>query len=105
MVVYHPDLTDQSTIDDLIEEVKRFECQHNLLDSDHISGDKLQVRKKNFNYWPLEVRLKIINGEENANRNVPYVCTYTYVYQHLCFQKSSAADLYCFQKHIYELKM
>ena len=26
-------------------------CPHNSLDSDHIIGDKLRVRRKNFNYW------------------------------------------------------
>ena len=60
----HPYLTDQSTIDDLIKEVKRSECPLNLLDSDHLFIDTLRVRKKNFNYWPREVRLKTINGEE-----------------------------------------
>ena len=69
-VVYHSYLTDQSMIDDLIKEVKRSECPHNSLESDHIFGDKLRVRRKNFNYWPREVRLKIMNGEENAYRNV-----------------------------------
>ena len=74
-VVYHSYLTDQSTFDYLIKEVKQSECPHNSLYSDHIFGDKLRLRRKNFNYWPREVRLKIINGEENAYRNVPYVCT------------------------------
>ena len=69
-VVYHPYLTDQLTIEDLIQEVKRSECPHNSLDSDHIFGDKLRVRRKNFNYWPREVRLNIINGEENAYRKL-----------------------------------
>ena len=74
-VVYHPYLTDQSTIDDLIKEVKRSKCLHNSLDRNHIFGDKLRVQRKKFNYLPREVRLKIMNGEENAYRNVPYVCT------------------------------
>ena len=75
MVVFHPYLTNQSTNDDLNKEVKRSECSHNLLDSDPIFGDKLRVRRKNFNYWPREVRLKIIKCEENAYRNMRYVCT------------------------------
>ena len=99
-VVYHPYLTDQSTIDDLIKGVNRSECLHNSLDSDHIVGEKLRVRRKNFNYWPREARLKTINGEEY----VPYVCTKRYEYQHLCFQKYSASDVFCYQKHIYQLK-
>ena len=74
-MVNHTFLTDQSTIDDLIKEVKRSECTLNSLDSDHIFGDKLRVRRKHFNYWHREVRLKIINCEENAYKNVSYVCT------------------------------
>ena len=72
---YHPYLTDQSTIDDLIKEVNRSECVHNSLNSDHIFSDKLRVRRKNVNYWPREDRLKTINGEESAYRNGPCVCT------------------------------
>ena len=79
-MVYYPYLTDQSTIDDLIKEVKRSECPYNSLDRDHIFGDKLRVRRKNFNYWPREVRLKIINDEVNAYRKVPEIWISTFMF-------------------------